>query len=161
MVFYAPGNFVINLAGKVKYASKKYVPNLSKMQALCEYNYTQFLRILPECDEQGLAYRFSVKPGLHYVLTLSEVAPYTTTIKIEQRDAQVPAFLKPSMEVRLYHDARMAEVLSSQNISAIAPSYPYPNHRMRQRNEKHLVNLFLAEWLAFCLNQQPKEVTQA
>ncbi|MEW9798423.1 DUF1249 domain-containing protein [Alteromonas sp. CYL-A6] len=131
------------------------------MQALCELNYTQFLRVLPDCDSEDLCYRFALKRGLHYVISILETAPYTTTVTIEQCAPGTPAYLKPSMTVRLYHDARMAEVLSSQNTSAIEASYSYPNQRMRQRNEKYLVNLFLAEWLAFCLKQQPRAMTQA
>ncbi|MFT4748002.1 MAG: hypothetical protein ACI8XG_002086, partial [Congregibacter sp.] len=29
----------------------------------------------------------------------------------------------------------------------------YPNTKMYQKNEKEMVNLFLAEWLQFCLTQ--------
>ena len=56
--------------------------------------------------------------------------------------------MKPSMTVRLYH-VRMAEVLSSQNISAIKPSYDYPNQKMPQRNEKRNDQQFLADGCCF------------
>ncbi|MGL6349457.1 MAG: DUF1249 domain-containing protein, partial [Aeromonas sp.] len=36
-------------------------------------------------------------------------------------------------------------------ISRLQPSYDYPNKKMHQRDEKEQVNLFLAEWLKFCL----------
>jgi uncharacterized protein YqiB (DUF1249 family) len=48
----------------------------------------------------------------------------------------------------------MAEVISSQNVSAIKPSYGYPNQKMHQKNEKEMVNSFLAEWLVFCLTHK-------
>lgn len=143
------------------YSQRKYIPDLSRLQALCELNYTQFLRILPDCDADNLSFEFSVSTHLRYVIGITEAAPYTTTLVIEQQDPTTPSFLKPKMTVRLYHDARMAEVLSSQNTGALNASYPYPNQRMRQRNEKHMVNLFLAEWLDFCLKQQPKAVSEA
>ncbi|GGW80168.1 hypothetical protein GCM10007391_11270 [Alteromonas halophila] len=136
------------------------MPDLPKLQALCELNYTQFLQILPDCDAEHLSYAFSVSAHLRYVVQITEAAPYTTTVSIEQQAPDTPTFLKPKMTVRLYHDARMAEVLSSQNTGALNASYPYPNQRMRQRNEKFLVNLFLAEWLDFCLKQQPKAVSE-
>ena len=47
----------------------------------------------------------------------------------------------------------MAEVISAQNIGSLEPSYRYPNTKMYQKNEKEMVNLFLAEWLHFCLTQ--------
>jgi uncharacterized protein YqiB (DUF1249 family) len=57
------------------------------------------------------------------------------------------------VQVRLYHDAKMAEVISAQNIGSLKPSYQYPNTKMYQKNEKEMVNLFLAEWVQFCLTQ--------
>ncbi len=145
----------------MKYSQRKYVPDLPRLQALCELNYAQFLQVLPECDTASLKFAFSVSTHLRYVIEITEATPYTTTEIIEQPDPSAPSFLKPKMTVRLYHDARMAEVLSSQNTGALHASYPYPNQRMRQRNEKYLVNLFLAEWLDFCLKQQPKAVSEA
>ena len=55
----------------------------------------------------------------------------------------------------------MAEVISSQNTGKLEPSYDYPNIKMRQRNEKQMVNIFLAEWLDFCLKQKPKVASEA
>jgi uncharacterized protein YqiB (DUF1249 family) len=70
-----------------------------------------------------------------------------------------PSFLRPSMEIRLYHDAKVAEVLSSQRVSKLQASYSYPNVNMHLRNEKQMVNAFLAEWLHFCLEQQKMQIT--
>ncbi|QJR82760.1 DUF1249 domain-containing protein [Alteromonas pelagimontana] len=131
------------------------------MQAVCEVNYSRFLRILPDCDTEDLSYDFSVGPRLSYRMTIEETARYTTTISIEQINKHTPPYLKPSMRVRLYHDARMAEVISSQNTGAFAASYEYPNNKMRQRNEKQMVNVFLGEWLQFCLKQRPQVTTEA
>lgn len=133
----------------------KYVPHLPSMQALCELNYSRFLRMLPDCDTTSLTYRFSVADQFTYSVTIDEAARYTTTLTVEQDNAGTPAYLKPSMSVRLYHDARMAEVITSQNTGAFKPSYDYPNNKMRQRNEKLMINIFLAEWLQFCLKNKP------
>jgi len=46
---------------------------------------------------------------------------------------------------------RMAEVCAAQQISRLQPRYDYPNKNMHQRDEKEQVNLFLADWLKFCL----------
>ena len=59
-------------------------------------------------------------------------------------------FFKPAMVVRLYHDARMAEVISSQDIKQIKPRYDYPNAAMHHPDEKQQINLFLKEWLQLC-----------
>lgn len=73
---------------------------------------------------------------------------------MSQVQKNTPKFLCPVMEIRLYHDAKVAEVLSSQHTAKLEPSYEYPNIKMHQRNEKQMVNVFLAEWLHFCLQQK-------
>jgi uncharacterized protein YqiB (DUF1249 family) len=54
------------------------------------------------------------------------------------------------MKVRIYHDARVAEVLACQGIHSFQPFYPYPNPKMLQPYEKRRVNYFLGEWLSHC-----------
>ena len=53
------------------------------------------------------------------------------------------------MSVRLYHDAMVAEVCSSQQIFRFKARYDYPNKKLHQRDEKHQINQFLADWLRF------------
>ena len=137
---------------------RKYVPNLPTLQAICERNYVHLLSMLPDCDTEDLTYRFTAGLGLSYRIQIIESARYTSTILVEQVNVATPGYLKPSMTVRLYHDARMAEVTSSQNAGALAPSYEYPNAKMRLRNEKHMVNLFLTECLHFCLNHNAQPI---
>lgn len=137
------------------YSQRKYIPHLPSIQALCELNYAHILRILPDCDTQHLRYRFAVGASLTYEIRIVESARYTSTLTVQQITEDMPSYLKPAMTVRLYHDARMAEVISSQNTGALEPAYDYPNINMRQRNEKHMVNIFLAEWLHFCLTRKP------
>ena len=112
---------------------RKYVPNLPTLQAICERNYVHLLNLLPDCDTEDLTYRFTAGLGLSYRIQIIESARYTSTILVEQVNVATPGYLKPSMTVRLYHDARMAEVTSSQNAGALAPSYEYPIAKMRLR----------------------------
>jgi hypothetical protein len=60
-------------------------------------------------------------------------------------------FFRQSMAVRLYHDAMVAEVCSSQQIYRFKARYDYPNKKLHQRDEKHQINQFLADWLRYCL----------
>ena len=129
---------------------RKYVPNLKRLQATCDVNYAHLLALLPEVDEDALVFYFDDGKRLAYHIQILDVARFTTTLLISQQHKGLPSYLQPSMQVRMYHDVRMAEVLQSQHISAIKPSYSYPNKRMLARNEKEMVNLFLTEWLHFC-----------
>jgi len=111
------------------------------------------LKLLPDCDTEDLSYTFSVSDSVTYKIKIIDSARYTSTLEISQIDISTPKFLRPSMTVRLYHDARVAEVLAAQRTSRLEPVYEYPNLNMHQRNEKFMVNVFLAEWLHFCLKQ--------
>ncbi|MCC2617934.1 DUF1249 domain-containing protein [Aestuariibacter halophilus] len=139
----------------------KYVPHLPTLLAVCEVNYARLLRLLPDCDSEDLCYRFSVNDRLYYQIRILDSSRYTSTLECRQITQGNPGYLNPVMQVRMYHDAQMAEVLKSQHIGALKASYAYPNQRMHQRNEKEMVNRFLAEWLVFCQNNATRTLTQA
>ena len=133
---------------------KKYVPHLPSILATCENNYVCMLKLLPDCDTQDLKYEFDISESFKYRITIVDSSRYTSTLKMSQYNANTPSFLRPTMLIRLYHDAKVAEVLEAQRTSQLKPVYEYPNLNMHQRNEKYMVNVFLAEWLHFCLSQQ-------
>lgn len=136
-----------------KEMGRKYVPKLANMHKVCEVNYGRLLRLLPDCDTQDLQYQFEVNMSLIYTIKIIDCSRYTSTLEMSQKSQMGFEFLRPVVQVRLYHDAKMAEVISAQNIGSLKPSYQYPNIKMYQKNEKEMVNLFLAEWLQFCLTQ--------
>lgn len=112
------------------------------------------LKLLPDCDTLNLSYEFEVSKQLKYRIEIVDSSRYTSTIEMLQLSTSTPAFLRPKMRIRLYHDAKVAEVLAAQRTSKLKPVYEYPNLNMHQRNEKFMVNVFLAEWLHFCLTQR-------
>jgi len=130
---------------------RRHVPDLQALQRVCETNYMGLMKLLPRQWQTGDSHQFAAADGLHYRLTLLETAPYTALVEITQRNEHFPEYLRAHMRVRLYHDARMAEVCVSQQICRLQPSYDYPNAQMHQRDEKEQCNHFLADWLRFCL----------
>ena len=130
---------------------QRYVPDLQEMASLCEANYARLLRLLPH-EQTGRC--FALEHGLfsaNIQLNVEEDHRYTTMLVISQ-DGYGPAWLQPqSMNVRMYHDARMAEVLSYQRQKRFDGRYRYPNPEMRAPDEKVQLNKFLAEWLDHCL----------
>ena len=134
---------------------KKYRPHLPTLMALCEINYMLLLRILADKEQVGEQRCFFISDFLSYRITVNEVTKYTTLITINQeaniRGYNLTELFRPKMVVRLYHDARMAEVISNQDVQQIKPRYDYPNERMHLPDEKQQVNYFLKEWLQLCL----------
>ena len=99
----------------------------------------------------GAERRYQVGNGLQFQLTVSEESRFTSQVILAQHNPELPSYLQARIEIRLYHDVRMAEVCAAQQISMLQPRYDYPNKKMHHRDEKEQVNLFLADWLRFCL----------
>lgn len=138
---------------------ERYRVDLVELQAACEANYARLMQLLPTMRESGTdtyqqARRVALSQGEQQLgvlaLEVLETCPYTSTIEVRQEHSLhwLPV---PQMEVRVYHDARMAEVIGAQRARRFRGSYPYPNEAMHQPDEKTQLNLFLGEWLSHCL----------
>ncbi|OKY26890.1 hypothetical protein BI291_10925 [Thalassotalea sp. PP2-459] len=132
-----------------------YRPKLSTLMTICEVNYMLLLRLLAGKEQQGESRHFFISDFLSFALTVNEVTRYTSLVTIKQeatiKGVDLSAFLRPKMVIRLYHDARMAEVVSNQDVRQIKPRYDYPNKRMHLPDEKEQINQFLTEWLQLSL----------
>ncbi|GAA5192113.1 DUF1249 domain-containing protein [Ferrimonas gelatinilytica] len=132
-------------------SAREYRPSLDKLLRLCERNYGRLCALLSQARErQGrrrhYLWRHRDEP-LQLEIVILEQTPYTERLKVRRLAPPLPFVNAPELELRLYHDARVAEVLSGQQFLRLLPRYPYPNRRMLQRDEKFQVNLFLAELL--------------
>ncbi|MBR9805457.1 DUF1249 domain-containing protein [bacterium] len=113
--------------------------------------YLRFTKMLAEMGERdvreiqvaGRGVRFTVR------FSIKERSPYTTTVAIDIQHPQLESADK-ALTVRLYHDAKMAEVTTPHG-RQYAPRYDYPNPQMHQRDEKAQQNRFLSEYLSQCL----------
>lgn len=148
----------------------RYTVDLAGMHALYEFNYARLQKLLrgagiADCLGALMPLEFawgealevpledemlSVQPVLQ--LQRVERTRYTETWRLAQMTPMLPWCPELDMEVRLFHDARMADVLrfqSARRIPAIVP----PTHQAGWRiNEKQLVNLFLGDCLQHCLS---------
>lgn len=134
---------------------KPYAVDLRSHQAECEANYVRLCKLLPKPDKQERwEYHLESKgeqPPEKIQLRVLERAPYTYTVEIKQANVRHPYEDARELRVRMYHDARMAEVVSWNRQWNIRSRYDYPNRRMCQKDEKYQLNSFLGEWLAHCL----------
>lgn len=140
---------------------KKYRVDLNKLMQVYSANYLLFCRMFPTEMEPGeqLLLRPSVQSSPVFTgdfeLKCCEQTRYTSVFAIRQRYRHaLPGLKEPQMVVKLYHDASLAEVCSSQQISRLKPRYDYPNNQMYQQDEKQQVNLFLYDWLHYCLKHR-------
>ena len=134
----------------------RYKVNLPLQMAECEANYARLRKILPD-EEVGR--EFAVTRGTQqwlYKVHVIERSPYTTTLQLTQGAeffSDASWLQLPCLTVRMYHDAKLAEVLAWEGHKRLRPRYEYPNESMYQCDEKLQINQFLGEWLSLCLIQ--------
>jgi len=129
---------------------KNYKYDFGNFMGQCELNYMLLCRLLPEMDDED-SFEYLIKERYKLKLQVTERHRYTICLRISIQSPKQPDWLPMTgIEVRLYHDAHLAEVVDYKG-SAMQPVNPYPNPDMQQKDEKQGLNKFLGEWLSFCL----------
>lgn len=133
---------------------KRYLPDLTKHAALCEANFVRLERLLQDMSEPH--YQFCWLDAhdhrIDVEIDIIERFKYTTTLQLSKTLHNVPAPMDSvELTVRLYSDARMAEVVTLSQGKQLAGIYRYPNDKMYQIDEKEQANHYLAEWLSHLL----------
>ena len=151
---------------------KRYNIDLGRHLTVCDGNYLRLTKLMPNLGRHaqdagfpGDRRTFRVLVGgasPAVVIEVVECSRYTTVVALSQRavapdasdsrmDLRVESRMDLRVKVRLYHDARSAEVIEFQGRRRFESAYAYPNREMRQPDEKAQVNRFLAEFLNVCL----------
>jgi len=129
---------------------QRYIQSLPKYLTLCEHNYLRTLKLLPKQRDIGCAR--SVQLGNNqFEVVIESNAKYTMDIAITQQSGMLTGIEPLFLTVRLYHDAKVAEIIHHDYHQRIKPSYAYPNPNMHQKDEKYQLNAFLHDWLVACL----------
>lgn len=134
--------------GMSRLSRNRYQLDFPALMSQCEANYArmmQLMRVLGDRDQVTLDVSADGCRRRVWVRLL-EKARYTTILQLEQ-DAVHPLMPAPALTVRLYHDARLAEVTEARPWRKVAARNGYPNAAMHAPDEKHQWNLFLGEWL--------------
>lgn len=135
---------------------ERYKVDLPLQMAECEANYARLSKLVS--DKTQNEFRFMVARGnqqwLH-LLRVMERSPYTTTLELSRTSIGTNSewLSMPKLTLRMYHDARLAEVLAWEGHKRLRPRYEYPNRAMYHSDEKYQLNRFLGEWLNLCLEQ--------
>ncbi|WP_444928732.1 DUF1249 domain-containing protein [Microbulbifer sp. SSSA002] len=131
-----------------------YRVDLPSYHADCDANYLRLLRLLPELSErEQWCYQI---PGGSLKLRVVTRSKYTTEVLLDAEvNLRESRWLEsPNLTARLYHDARMAEVIAVNGrgpVGGKGVDTTYPNPRMQRADERPQANRFLGEWLEYCL----------
>lgn len=130
----------------------RYKVNLVELQAKCATNYGLMLRIFPALTDDGV-FEFALSNCGTVRMNILERTPYTDLVGLQQSGV---ALILPKLslcKIRMYHDARMAEVVEWEGQRGLKGRYEYPNRAMHQEDEKWQRNQFLGELLNYCLQE--------
>ena len=127
---------------------------LADLMAIYECNYLRLRQLIPDhvlADEGGVS---CAERALDLHLSVLERTRYTTTIRLTYLfEDELGEFPAPDMRVRIYHDARLAEVIAcGRRRGQRSAEYDRMRHQY-SLNEKWRMNRFLQKWLGYCLRQ--------
>lgn len=139
----------------------QYRVDLAAQMADCDSNYLKIMKLFPnlysrdnaEDSRDRLDFYLPAADGnpIPVNIDVIEKAKYTSTVAVYQGNTQLPWMPPSHMTIRIYHDARTAELVSFQQQRHFKPRYTIPNEQSFHRDEKAQLNRFLGEWLSHCL----------
>lgn len=135
---------------------RRYQVDLVAQQAMGDMNYLRLCKLLHDLhnrDQWCFSVCLPVGHDWHVSVNVEERARFTTTVLLSRHQGPCRWTQSPTLKVRMYHDARMAEVVACERHRVSQGRYDYPNGKMYQADEKAQLNRFLGEWLALCLAQ--------
>ncbi len=132
-------------------SADRYKVDLSAHLADCEMNYLRLQKILPATLAVGQQLQFRLKGGAMHI-HVQECAPYTTMLDLRLCRSPGGDWGEVRLQLRIYHDAEVAEVLAGGKPTPFRARYTYPNAAMHHRDEKAQLNRYLGEWLSRCLS---------
>ncbi len=128
--------------------------SFAALMELYENNYIFMRRLLPEPDRNGdcVVSRVPGTPDLH--LRVLERCAYTTSVLLTHWfDAGDESERAPDLKVRVYHDARVAEVLPESRLSGFRQWAGRVPPRPGTLTWRWEANRFLNRWLRYCLGE--------
>ena len=132
-----------------------YVPDLVADMAECDANYIRLRQLFPDMDaEDDLEFGIKTRTeeGASVLINITERCPFTTMLTVKVSSENDHPFIKwPSLDVRIYHDVRSAEVIRFERHKNFRFRYPTPNENLFQPDEKSQINRFLGELLTHCI----------
>ncbi len=117
---------------------------------LYEQNYLQLRLLIPDLKRAEISTDVSKVPGcLPLYMQVIEKSPYTTTLRLTYRFVSANgrssrASAEPDLMLRVYHDARTAEV-----VSGLIHGQQHVERKTRGLDNSWRLNRFLYKWLRY------------
>jgi len=126
---------------------------------LYENNFLRFRKLVPDLNslDTNANSRINGCMGLH--ISVLDRSRFTTTLRMTYHFTEgATLYAEPDLKIRIYHDARLVEVLSGHLKHGRQKLEHLPADA---KLEKWKLNRFLYKWLGFCLHQGHQFQTEA
>lgn len=130
--------------------------DLSDLMAIYECNYIRLRQLLQDVGAFALKtpYVSHVDSALNLYLRICERSRYTTTLSLTYLfHDELGEFPAPDIHIRIYHDARLAEVISCGRVRGRRDAVYDRTRNRYSLDRKWHMNRFLQKWLGYCLRQ--------
>ena len=128
--------------------------NFAGLMELYECNYIRLRNLVPDTDTIPDSVISRVPGVLDLYLRVVERNKFTTTLQLTyyftDKEGRFPA---PDMQVRLYHDAQVGEVIASGRRRGVRHAEYNRMFNTYTLEQKWHMNRFLQKWLGYCLLQ--------
>jgi uncharacterized protein YqiB (DUF1249 family) len=116
-----------------------------------EENFRLLQHLLPELEQGGDRFVLAGKEGDELELLILERCRYTTVVSLSKPFAIDGEWLPDlSMQLRVYHDACVVEVVAYQGCRHIPSRYQVATHGRHHKDDKRQINLLLHDLLLYC-----------
>ncbi|MBS3965625.1 MAG: DUF1249 domain-containing protein [Methylomonas sp.] len=122
------------------------------LEKVCEANYQKLFKLIPDLRsfENSAVGLTPDQPTLY--LSILERKPYTLTIELSHRFRHhLTESMTPAVTIRVYLDARLAEVIHDSDRPPVDKVYQNPANALEIQDYKWRLNYFLQKWLDHCL----------
>ncbi len=121
--------------------------NLARLHRECELNYSRLMRLIAGSEALGSCFSIQDRQYSDVEFKVIEVAKFTSALSIVMGSAGPQWLPNVELKVRVYHDAKMAEVIEWCSDRTI-PWDLVERKGLQSRDEKWQWNIFLSELLS-------------
>ncbi|MCX7085707.1 MAG: DUF1249 domain-containing protein [Methylococcales bacterium] len=124
------------------------------LEKVCESNFQKLLKLIPDLPLFTEHHIGNSKMNAGLQITLITLSPYTMTIELNHcLNINEHKLLAPAIQVRIYFDMQIAEVLSDNDREIVQKIYKDKRLSHEIMQYKWELNYFLQKWLDHCLNK--------
>lgn len=127
------------------------IERLSYFHSDCELNYARLLKLVGDSRDESFVFQSGEQQEIELRIDVSAESKYSRMCCLHGKMEFLPWAGTQKMFVRMYDDARMAEVISTDRKRVRLINYVYPNKDMYAPDEKNQLNHFLGRWLEHML----------